>query len=252
METEIIELSNGDRNYKKSGATKCAQLLTLIGDEGLRIFNSFVVADDKKDDFDELLRLFEEYFTPKKNLTYERNKFLNYKQKAGQSVENYVTELKNMALGCEFGDLKDELIKDIMVCGLKSESVREKILQNDVKSLDDALRICVATENARDRNREITNGHGFRNQEVFNAVDEVRRKYVGKPTPSRSKDFRRSNKPLASRVVCGKCSYQHQHGRCPAYGKTCNGCSKLHNFLMFVNLKLIDLRVTSQISELIM
>lgn len=90
---------------KKEDKTKCAQLLSLIGDEGLRIYNTFEFAENEIDKYKPLVEKFNNYFSPKRNLTFERHKFLTYKQTNGQSIENYITELKNLSLNCEFEDL---------------------------------------------------------------------------------------------------------------------------------------------------
>ncbi|KAJ8963729.1 hypothetical protein NQ317_012201 [Molorchus minor] len=158
---------------KKEGATKCAQLLTLIGDEGMHIYNTFVIPDDQKDDLDYLILQYDSYFNPRRNLAFERHKLLICKQKEAQTIEQYATELKNLAKACELGELKDSLTKDILICGIKCENLREKLLEKDVDSLDEAISICINVENTKERNRQITNGTSSREAEV-NAVRNQR------------------------------------------------------------------------------
>ena len=43
-----------------------------------------------------------------------RYKFLTYKQKEGQSFDEFMAQLKKLSSGCEFGELKTFLIKDIV------------------------------------------------------------------------------------------------------------------------------------------
>ena len=38
-------------------------------------------------------------------------------------IDQFVTDLKNIANDCEFGDIKNDLIRDRIVCGTNSENV---------------------------------------------------------------------------------------------------------------------------------
>ena len=49
------------------------------------------------------------YCSPKKNITYERHKFNTRNQGENESSDQYVTELRILALTCEFETLKDGL-----------------------------------------------------------------------------------------------------------------------------------------------
>ncbi|KAH1015394.1 hypothetical protein HUJ05_013126 [Dendroctonus ponderosae] len=126
---------------KKAEITQCVQLLTLIGDE------------EEINRIQPLLRKFDEHFTLKKNLTFVRHKFLAYKQTENETVEQFITELRNLAIPCEFGDLKDGLVKDILICGVSSAELREKLLQNDVAILDEASKMYISTQSCKERYR---------------------------------------------------------------------------------------------------
>lgn len=41
-------------------------------------------------------------------------------QETHETIDNYVTDLKNKALQCEFGELKESLVRDRIVCGICS------------------------------------------------------------------------------------------------------------------------------------
>ncbi|KAJ8914043.1 hypothetical protein NQ315_017562 [Exocentrus adspersus] len=152
---------------KKDGETKCAQLLTLIGEEGMRIYNTFEIPNDKENDLDTLLKFFDQHCLPKKNLTFVRHKFLNCKQKATQTIERYVIELKNLAKECELGALQDSLTKDVLICGIKSASIREKLLQRNVANLEEAVQLCITTEFNREHNQKISSASNNVNKRIY-------------------------------------------------------------------------------------
>ena len=63
---------------------------------------------------------------PGQNITLLRYKFLTYKQKQDQSIDEFMTQLKKLSSDCEFGKLKNSLTKDIVAIGVIDESLREK------------------------------------------------------------------------------------------------------------------------------
>lgn len=112
---------------KKEEVVQCAKLLYYIGDEGVEIYNSFEFTTAEKDKLQILMDKFENYFTPKKNIVYERYKFFNIKQE-DKTFEQLVTAVKNQAPLCEFGNLKDDLIQTMIIIAIKDEEVKEKLL----------------------------------------------------------------------------------------------------------------------------
>lgn len=92
-----------------------ALLLHHMGPESFQIANSFNInLDDVK--YDVLVAKFDIYYVPKLNIAMERHKFFSRKQNDGESLESYVTILKNLSKSCEFGSLREGLVKDIFIC----------------------------------------------------------------------------------------------------------------------------------------
>ena len=76
--------------------------------------------------------------------------FFTRVQKVDESINDYVTDLKIKARNCNFGDLKDEMIRDKIICGITSEQLRGRLLRQGDISLDKVLEICRSHE-ARER-----------------------------------------------------------------------------------------------------
>ncbi|KAG5888158.1 hypothetical protein JTB14_038284 [Gonioctena quinquepunctata] len=102
-----------------------------------------------------------DHLLPKKNLSYERFTYFTRKKSDGESIEQFVIDLKNKARSCEFGDLKESLIKDIMTCGLRSRNHREKLLQENEITLEDAVKMCLAVEKSREQSSQISDFIGI-------------------------------------------------------------------------------------------
>ena len=57
------------------------------------------------------------------------HKFFAYGQQADQNLHDFVTELKRLSSKCEFDNLHDSLMKDMIICGTKENSLHERLLQ---------------------------------------------------------------------------------------------------------------------------
>ena len=60
-------------------------------------------------------------------------------RKSQETIERYVTVLKKLASTCEYGELKEELVRDRLVCGVKNKKLSEKMLGDLELTLQSAL-----------------------------------------------------------------------------------------------------------------
>ena len=88
--------------------------------------------------FDNVTERFDHYFTPKKNVTCMRYKFFFCDQSEGQNIDAYVTELRKRAEHCEFAELKNSLIRDKIVIGIRDKKTRER-LPREIKIQTDEM-----------------------------------------------------------------------------------------------------------------
>ena len=61
------------------------------------------------ENYETALAKLDEYFLPKKNVDYETFQFRQAKQKSDETVEQFVTRLRKLAINCEFSALDREL-----------------------------------------------------------------------------------------------------------------------------------------------
>ena len=57
---------------------------------------------------------------------------------------------------CDFGALKDQLIRDGIVCGVRENAVKRKLLQESKLTLEKCVHVCRATEATSARLKEMT------------------------------------------------------------------------------------------------
>ena len=72
----------------------------------------------------------------RKNVIIEHTKFNKRSQLPDEPVEQFITSLYNLAADCNFGELKDRLIRDKIVVRIRDASLSERLYVNG--SGDDA------------------------------------------------------------------------------------------------------------------
>ncbi len=127
---------------------KIALLLTVAGRSAIDVFNTFQFSEEEQDKYNIVMAKFEDYCTPKKNETYERYVFRNRMQKEGETIEQYVTDLRLKSQSCNFESLSDSMIRDQIVIVILDKKIRRQLLGEAELTLDKAIRICQASERA--------------------------------------------------------------------------------------------------------
>ena len=105
-----------------------------MGQQADDIFASFALNDEESQDYATVKEKFETYFVVKIYIYVicERAKFNSRVQEDNESVSEFITHLHKLAEHCDFQALKDELIRDRIVVGIKDRRLSEK-LQLDPK-----------------------------------------------------------------------------------------------------------------------
>jgi dissimilatory sulfite reductase (desulfoviridin) alpha/beta subunit len=85
----------------------------------------------------------------------ERHKF-NTAVQGGQSFQEFLADLKIKASTCWFGELKDEMICDRLVCGITNNAVRKLLLRENDLTLTKAIHICEVNELSDRRIKELS------------------------------------------------------------------------------------------------
>ena len=155
-----------------------------------------------------VLNKFSEYCNPKKNVTILRHNFFTYRQLEGQSFHNFITELKKLSAECEFENLRDSLIKDMIVCGTNDNAFRERLLRESDLTLSRAISAGHAAEETRKHAREILQSQSGADLLKINKLHKPRHQIPNE----KSKEIIKK---------CKSCNGSHPRGKCSANGKSC-------------------------------
>ena len=103
--------------------------------------------------YNDLAQALKKHYEPKPLIIAERYIFHQRHQAPDESIAEYVVELRRLASTVKFGDFLDAL-RDQLVCGLRSESARRRLLAADseitlAKAIDQARTFKQAELNAK-------------------------------------------------------------------------------------------------------
>ena len=178
---------------------RVATCLHVAGIEARRMYHTFEIDIEK---IDVLKTKFKEYCEPRKNLTYIRHVFFTRIQGQDEPIDNYLTDLRNKAQPCEFEHLSDGLIRDRIVCGIKDEVCRARLLRESDLTLKKAIDICRAQEMST---KQLKSLKGSEEQAVAAIRKSTRsRKFSSSRNTKRTEKQRPENTSGKSCRYCGR------------------------------------------------
>ena len=201
-------------------AQKAGLVVNWIGRKCVMTLHSMGIELDRpKTVFDSLERI----FRPESNQTLSRFKFRGLKQKATQSCDSYMSELRLAIVECRYPDIvQDELLKDQFIFGLVVKEIQDHLLGEIVA--EDTLEKCLLESRKIESKIEQRKLLGIKAAISYDSIQTNRGR--GK-FRSQSKGRGRSSSHIRNCKYCGK---SHSRGNCPAYGKKCQKCGKENHF----------------------
>ena len=104
---------------------KRALLLYQAGAETQKILK---VISEAGNDYVSAMKKLDDYFTPKKNIDYEVFQFRQTTQHCGgETIDQFVTRLRKLAVHCEFADIDREL-RSMIIQNCESKHLRRYAL----------------------------------------------------------------------------------------------------------------------------
>ena len=124
-------------------------LLTVIGSKTYSLLRGQLAPTlPKNKSLKDLEKLLKDHFEPKPLVIAERFRFYKRVQAAGESLADYLAELRQLAQTCEFGTFLNEALRDKYVVGMRSESTQKRRLTEDKLTLAKAHDIAQGMEAA--------------------------------------------------------------------------------------------------------
>ena len=171
---------------------------------------------DDQNVYDLAVAALDEYFQPQNNAAFERSQFRAMVQLPSETVDPYITRLRQKAVYCDFHNV-DENIRDQIIEKCYSQRLRRKLLERNNVTLPQVREIAQAIEAS-----ELSCSDGTK--EHVNKVSP--RKFDRQSNKFQKQEGGRQLRCYA----CGREGHIRTDAKCPAKGKKCRKCKKEGHF----------------------
>ncbi|MCG8032935.1 MAG: DDE-type integrase/transposase/recombinase [Candidatus Thiodiazotropha taylori] len=191
---------------------KVSALLTLLGGKTYSLLRNLTAPDrPSTKSYDDLTALLKNHLSPKPLIIAERFRFHKRNQHDGETVTQYLAELRKLAEYCNFGTNLNDSLRDRFVCGLRAENIQKRLLSEADLTLKKALDMGVAMETAA---KDATELQSTQHEATVHKVSKGRRSEL-------------RLKQKSPKKPCYRCNgTNHTPDKCKFRDETCHACSK--------------------------
>ncbi|XP_072143980.1 uncharacterized protein [Dermacentor andersoni] len=214
---------------------KLQVFLTILGEKAYVTLRSLLLPKKPTEvKYEEATEALRKHYAPKRSVVTERYHFYQRKQEPDESLKQFIVELKRLAAMCSFGSFLEEALRDRLIAGIGTDSIRCRLLalSDDEVTWERVCKIATALETAQKDTREmLSEGSTASPADVYwhrepttqgrrhatkTASNEQRAPQNG-PRKQRGKGIGRA---------CYRCGGLHAPVSCPFLKSTCFKCSK--------------------------
>ena len=181
-------------------------IVNLLHREATQILGS-VESDVSKPE--EVFGMLEKVSRPESNQTSARFKFRNMKQKASQTCDSYMSELRLALPECRYRNDAVELLKDQFIFGIHNKEIQDHLL-GEIKETDNSVRVLYEARKIESK--------------------LAQKQMLGIVNPGLVSVNEIKNESTRQVHDCANCGHSHAKRDCPAYGKDCYKCGGKNHF----------------------
>lgn len=225
----------------KPEAFQINSLIYAMGDEADDILASLPLSDADKEHYETVREALESHFVGRHNVVLERARFNQRVQDPGEPAESFVKAVHGLAERCKFGSMKEELIRDRIVVGIRDVRLSERLQRDANLTLAKTVALVRQQESVR-RPLEGPRGQGNDGYPLPGHPDSARNfdykkkgQRVG-PSPhgpvQNTPPRLYTNNKDGRKKYCNRCGRYPPHSwtECPARDIECRKCQKRGHF----------------------
>jgi len=222
---KISPYAEGENAANKMRAAFC----TFIGSDAFKLL-CCLCAPNKPEDcgYEDLKAKLDAQYGVKRLVLVERYHFYNYKQSDGQSLTNYLAELRRLSATCDWTaqQLADNL-RDRFVMGLKNERLLQQLLTKDHKKpLEILFQLALTFEAAERESLKRADSSSANSNSVAATTKHKHPKQRAGISASKKPPLPRQSSGTNVTVLCASCGGNHLRSTCKFRNAKCHSCGK--------------------------
>ena len=204
-------------------------LLYCLGEEAEAVLSSTNITEEERAVYTTVVSKFDAFFQVGRNVIFERARFNRRNQLGGETAEQYIMELYKLAKSCNYGEMKgemkDEMIRDRLVVGIRDNALSQRLQLDADLTLEKAKKM-VRQREAVGEQQQLLKGT------VASSLDELQPRRDRRKQGKKFHVKGRANSSTTAATQpqsksCTRCGKgQHPRDKCPAKDATCHRCSK--------------------------
>ncbi|XP_067469154.1 nuclear pore complex protein Nup153-like isoform X2 [Thunnus thynnus] len=204
---------------KKTQECQVNTLMYTLGDEAEDILNVLPLNENQRKSYEDVKQAFGKHCANKRNIIFERARFNGRNQEPGESAEAFITAVHRLAEHCAFGDVREDLIRDRIVVGLRDIKLSESLqLDPELTLVKTIATVCHSEEIKKQ-------------QPIHGSINEMQSEAQrGTKGETYSSQVKPENKNRAT--DCGRCgnATENQRKDCPVKDSECHKCKQKGHF----------------------
>ena len=196
---------------QEEGDKRRAILLSCCGAATYQLIRNLVSpAKPTEKSFEQLAKLVKDHHQPPPSEIVQRFNFHMRTRKQGESIGEFVAQLRKLSEHCRFGESLPDMLRDRLVCGCNDHRLQCKLLSEESLSFDKALKIAKAVETAERDSRGMQKPSS----------------QVPKPVHSITRRSNPTTKMPSHKDICYRCGGKHTSVSCKYKDSECHFCKK--------------------------
>lgn len=155
-------------------------------------------------DFDVIITGLTNHFSPQVNKFAAYHKFYHCLQKQDQTVADFVAELRELAADCQFDNKLNDMLCGQVICGIRDENVRTRLLQRPDLTLKEAIDTASGTERALSQSRLISGNPATIHYTGSGPQKQEKNRDYG--DPSKMQSASQNGMSDSKTIVCYRCA----------------------------------------------
>ena len=213
-----------------------------MGEEAEAVLASTNVDEEERKSYDSVVKKFDDFFKVRKNVIYERARFNRRNQLQGETAEQYIMVLYDLAENCDYGTMKDEMIRDRLVVGIRDDSLSQKLQMDASLTLEKAKKEIRQKEAVHEQQQSLRGASNTSLEAVHSNAKPMNRRGQQRQQQGRQ------NRPRLSPTgkSCMRCGQgQHLKEKCPAREAVCHGCLRVGHYSFLCRSKTVAVIATN-------